>query len=222
MRPPLTRPPVSLDASCWWGPGAPIAMMADSGTANPCASGGINHLIFQFWEGKIITERAQRAERRRPRAGGHDESKEKENGELKADTKTEEAVLAVLKRMAEGYSKRDLDGILALFLPDPDVIMYGTGADEKRVGLSEVEAQVKRDWAQSEATSMVLDWHSISAAGPVAWMAADMAFKAKVGGDEITLPGRLTTVLERRGEDWLIAQAHFSFPAGGQAQGQSF
>jgi ketosteroid isomerase-like protein len=152
----------------------------------------------------------------------YNKTSHKEDLELKADTNTEAAVVGVLNRMAEAYAERDLDAIRAVFLPDPDIVMYGTGVDEKRVGLSEVEAQVKRDWSQSEATSMVLGWHSVSAAGPVAWMAADMAFKAMVGGDELTLPGRLTTVLERRGEDWLIAQAHFSFPAGAQEEGQSF
>jgi hypothetical protein len=38
----------------------------------------------------------------------------------------------------------------------------------------------------------------------------------------VTLPARITFVLEKRGEEWLIVQAHFSFPAAGQAEGESF
>jgi hypothetical protein len=47
----------------------------------------------------------------------------------------------------------DLDfreGFLALLVPDPDVFLYGTGADEKRQGLAEIQAQAERDWSQSD------------------------------------------------------------------------
>ena len=58
--------------------------------------------------------------------------------------------------------------------------MYGTGADEKRIGLGEIRTQVERDWAQSESASMVFDWTSVSAVGPVAWVAIDGAVKFRV------------------------------------------
>ena len=141
---------------------------------------------------------------------------------MKADAKTEAAVKAALSKFAEGYTKRDLEGVLALFAPDSDVVMFGTGVDEKRVGLAEIKAQAERDWSQSEATSLTYGWTSVSAAGSVAWVAADVAFKAKVSGQEITLAGRLTGVLENRGDKWLIVQGHFSLPATGQAEGASF
>ncbi|MFO0794669.1 MAG: nuclear transport factor 2 family protein [Candidatus Brocadiaceae bacterium] len=141
---------------------------------------------------------------------------------MKADAKTEAAVIAVLSKFAEGYAKRDLEAVLALFAPDPDVVMFGTGADEKRVGLAEIKAQAERDWSQSEGASLTYGWTSVSAAGSVAWVAADANFKAKVGGQEITLAGRLTGVLENRGGKWLMVQGHFSLPATAQAEGESF
>ena len=39
------------------------------------------------------------------------------------------------------HTQREIDRMLACFAPDPDVVLYGTGADEKRVGLGEIEAQ---------------------------------------------------------------------------------
>jgi len=141
---------------------------------------------------------------------------------MKADAQTETAVMAVLNKMAESYTKRDWEGLRAVLAPDPDNVMYGTGADEKRIGLAEIKAQAERDWSQSEAGAFEYGWTSISAAGNVAWAAADATFKAKVEGQEITLPGRLTAVLEKRGDKWLIVQWHFSFPAAGQAEGESF
>lgn len=141
---------------------------------------------------------------------------------MKADAKTEAAVKAVLDNLAEGYAKRDSALLRAAFAPDPGVVMYGTGADEKRVGLAEIQAQAERDWSQSEAAAMTYRWTSVSAAGSVAWAASDAAFKLKAGGQEMTLPVRITFVLEKRGEEWLIVQAHFSIPAAAQAEGESF
>jgi ketosteroid isomerase-like protein len=100
--------------------------------------------------------------------------------------------------------------------------MYGTGADEKRIGLAEIKAQAERDWSQTEAANITFDWTSVSAAGNVAWVAADATFKIRAGGQDMAFPARLTAVLEKRGEQWLFVQSHFSFPAGGQAEGEAF
>lgn len=141
---------------------------------------------------------------------------------MKADASAEAAVKAVLNQFAESYKARDTDALIALFAQDPDVMIYGTGADEKRVGVAEIKAQVERDWAQSEAGSVSYGWTSISAAGSVAWAASDVSFDAIVGGEEFSLSARLTAVLEKRRDKWLLVQVHFSFPATGQEEGESF
>ena len=46
---------------------------------------------------------------------------------MKADTKTEAEVMAVLNQIMEAYGKQDLDGALELCAPDSDVITTGTG-----------------------------------------------------------------------------------------------
>lgn len=141
---------------------------------------------------------------------------------MKADEATEAAVRSVLDSFAEGYEKRDMEGVLSLFAPDTDVVMFGTGADEKRVGLAEIRRQVERDWSQSDAITLTYGWTSVSAAGSIAWLAADVAFNATIGEQELTLEGRSTLVLENRYGKWLIVQGHFSLPASEQAEGESF
>lgn len=141
---------------------------------------------------------------------------------MKVDAITEAAVKSVLDKFAEAYAKRDSDSLLALFAPDPDVVVYGTGADEKCVGLAKIKTHVERDWSQTEAVSLTYGWTSVSAAGSVAWVATDETFKVKAGGQETTLAARMTCVLEKRGDRWLIVQAHASLPAAGQAEGESF
>ena len=140
---------------------------------------------------------------------------------MKADAQTEAAVMAVLDQLAKSYSQRDWEGLRSTLAPDPDVLMYGTQADEKRIGLAEIKAQAERDWSQSQAGSIEYAWTMVSAAGDVAWAAADVDFKATVEGQDLTFPGRVTAVLEKRGDQWLITQSHFSFPAPGP-EGESF
>jgi len=53
---------------------------------------------------------------------------------MKADNATEIAVKAVLEKFAESYAKRDLKSAMSIIAPDTDVVMYGTSADEKRIG----------------------------------------------------------------------------------------
>jgi uncharacterized protein (TIGR02246 family) len=141
---------------------------------------------------------------------------------MKADSTTEKEVTAVVQQLADTYKARDLDGILATLAADDDTVMYGTGADEKRIGLSEIRAQIERDWAQSESTEFVFDWMSVSAAGPVAWAAADVTINVEAGGQEFALPARTTFVLEKRDGKWLIVQSHLSMPSAEQEEGESF
>ena len=140
---------------------------------------------------------------------------------MKASKKTETEVKNVLKGFAESYERRDLEGVLARVAPDEDVVLYGTGADEKRVGLQEIRKQVERDWAQTDEIAMEFDSISVSGADSFAWAAADGFFKARVNGQEMSMPARLTCVFERRNGDWLIVQSHFSTPATSQEEGAS-
>ncbi len=141
---------------------------------------------------------------------------------MKADARTEAAVMSIMNRLIEGYKSRDMDSVLSCYASDPDLVCIGTGVDEKRIGLNEVRAGLERDLAQSEALSVELGWSSVSVAGSVAWVAADAIVHAKAGGQEVSFPGRFTAVLEQRNGRWLIMQRHFSVPDREQAEGESF
>ena len=140
---------------------------------------------------------------------------------MKADAKTEAAVRGMLDQFAEGYARRDKNAILALFSPDPDMLCIGSGADEWRVGLGALEAQVGRDLAQMQTMAVTYANPLVSAAGPVAWVATECTVDVTAEGKQGRVTGRFTGVLEQRNGKWLFAQTHFSLPAAGQAPGQS-
>ena len=115
-----------------------------------------------------------------------------------------------------------MDAVLAFFAPDPDVIVIGTGGDEKGVGLVEIRNILGRAFTQFEEASFGFGWHSVSATDSVAMLAADVTLYVKTGDRQITEQIRLTVVLEQRGDRWLIMQWHDSLPAAGQKEGQAF
>ena len=141
---------------------------------------------------------------------------------MNADEQTTSEVKKVLIHFGEAFSRRDMGRQSALLAPDPDVTFFGTGADEERVGLSEIKDQILRDWAQSE--SAFIDWTqlSVSAQGNVAWVAAHVTLKARASGREMAFPGRITVVMDKRDGQWLIVQWHMSVPMAGQEEGHSF
>jgi uncharacterized protein (TIGR02246 family) len=141
---------------------------------------------------------------------------------MKVDIKTENGITAVLKKLADAYAERNLKNVMSCFAPDSDVVLYGTGADEKRIGLKQIQAQVERDWSQTETAAFSFDWISISGAETVAWAAADGEFRFRANGQDVSLPARMTFVLEKGDGEWRIVQSHFSTPTPGQEEGQSF
>jgi ketosteroid isomerase-like protein len=141
---------------------------------------------------------------------------------MRADSKTEAAVMKVVNQYAEAFASRDLDATLAFLAPDPDVTFIGTGGDEKRIGLPEIRGLLERDFAQFDNASLEISSPAVSAAGSAAWIVADLTLRAKSRGREVGLQARWTAVLERRRDEWLIVQGHASLPAAGQAEGEAF
>ena len=46
---------------------------------------------------------------------------------MKADSKTETAVMSVISQLVEFFNKRDVGRFLSFFAPDPDLVFIGTG-----------------------------------------------------------------------------------------------
>ena len=141
---------------------------------------------------------------------------------MRADSKTEAAVIEVLNQYAEAFASRDVDATLAFLAPDPDVTFIGTGGDEKRIGVADIRGLLERDFAQFEGASLKIGSPAVSAAGSVAWVVADLTMHASTRGREVRLQTRFTAVLERREEKWFVVQGHASLPAAGQEEGEAF
>ena len=141
---------------------------------------------------------------------------------MKAHPRTEAEVASVLSRIVDIVRAGDVDAAVAFFADDPDVFLQGTGVDEARTGRAAIREQIERDFTQSDALSWTMLPQSVSSAGSVAWTAGDVVIRVTMGGRTVDIPHRLTTVLERRGGQWLMLQMHLSVANQAQTSGQSF
>lgn len=141
---------------------------------------------------------------------------------MEADAKTKAEIVKTMREMWKAYGRLDVDGVLGFYAPDSDVVVFGSGADEVYVGPKQAKRGLKRDFSQTRSVKVGLSKVRISAAGKVAWLAANCRFTVHVAGCDVDMAGRLTAVLEKRKGRWLIMQSHFAMPYAGQAAGQSF
>jgi len=141
---------------------------------------------------------------------------------MRADAQTEAEVMNAVKQCFAAFAKRDLNAMLTFFAPDPDVVVIGTGRDEKGIGIAQIRAIFKRAFSQFNEASFDFGWHSVSVAGPFAWLATDIILHVKASDREISRQIRLTGVMERRGDRWLILQSHDSVADRDQVDGEAF
>ncbi len=141
---------------------------------------------------------------------------------MEANAAVKNEIHNMLDRYAKCYLKKDLDGLMSLFVSDPDLVAIGTGVDEWVNGSYQLKAGFKRDLSQADDIQLVFDNLTISAAGKVAWVSGAMTMQALVDGEEVILSGRVSMVLEEKDKRWLFTHLHYSVPAEGQEQGESW
>lgn len=92
-----------------------------------------------------------------------------------AQTEPAAAVRAALERFQTGYTQRDPDAAGAfmtdLFVPDDELLVIGTGADEWCYGREEVQQLIESDWRQWDDVALDVPGALITVLDDVAWLA---------------------------------------------------
>ena len=126
----------------------------------------------------------------------------------------------LFKEFCISYKKRDLSTLLNIFTKN--IEMWGSGSDEYRKGLKQVEEQLKRDWSQSEKGEIVIV-SFVPASLDSTWAAAVCNAKVTIDGQEHVFEQlRGTIVIEKEDGVWKIAHMHASFPDLRNPEGVSF
>lgn len=134
--------------------------------------------------------------------------------QMRADRETERAVVAVLDAFNAALRDRDLEAIVALFVPDADVTLVGSDAGETAIGPLDLRSFFERIFAR--AGTFNFDWHSctVSARGEVAWFFGVGTARYTEHDHVTTVSYRTTAILEQRQDQWLFVHYHGSEPVG--------
>lgn len=126
----------------------------------------------------------------------------------------------LFEQFCDGYERRDLIFTLSLFTKEANV--WGSGLDEYRVGLKEIEEQLRRDWEQSESSKIEVV-RFVPTSDNDLWAAAVCNARIKVANENYLLEHlRGTLFVEQEDGIWKIAHMHASFPDYRNAENNSF
>ncbi|OCH97979.1 hypothetical protein A8135_01795 [Legionella jamestowniensis] len=132
----------------------------------------------------------------------------------------EKSTEQLFRQFCEGYKKRDLHFLINLFTKNST--MWGSGLDEYREGLKEIEMQLLRDWNQSEYSEIEII-RFIPTSQNALWTAAICTAYVIIDGTKYTFEHlRGTLIAEKEEGVWKIAHTHCSFPDYRNAENGSF
>ena len=129
----------------------------------------------------------------------------KPSARMKAD------VISVLERFCSAFAERNVNTVMRLVAPDPDVVVI-TSEEALLRGPHELRTFLESYVRGATTYSWEWDRHDVSTAGSVAWLLAEGTEMAASGSDVERHHYRMTMVLERRDDRWLLMQVHGSSP----------
>lgn len=130
---------------------------------------------------------------------------------MKADARTESALLDLLECFCSRFAARDVDGVMQLFAPDADVAVVTSGESLLR-GPDELRVFLRRYAQGATRYSWAWDRREVSASGAVGWLLAEGAETVASEEGEEQHPYRMSLVCEKRNGRWLLVQGHGSSP----------
>jgi uncharacterized protein (TIGR02246 family) len=131
--------------------------------------------------------------------------------DVKSDTTIEAELIGVLERFCSAFADRDAEAVIHLFVDDGDVVVV-TSEEPLLRGAAELIGFLNRYVNGPTTYSWAWDRHDVAAAGSVAWLLAEGTETATSADHAERHPYRMTMVLERHSDHWLLRQVHGSSP----------
>jgi len=132
-------------------------------------------------------------------------------------------MLSVFNQFVDAYNNRNLVVALDCFRAEPPPVAFGSGKDERRVGLNEIREQLQRDWNQSLTTKVKVVQINYEQGPDYGWVAAELNVTVGFEAGKECMPARMSVVMQKESEEhWKIAHMHLSLPAFDEPDGASF
>jgi ketosteroid isomerase-like protein len=127
------------------------------------------------------------------------------------DTPAKPELIAVLDTFCSGFANRDTEAVLSVFDLDADLVVI-TSDEWLLRGAPELQHFLARYVEGGTTYSWKWERHDVSRSGPIAWLLAEGTETAETDGRSQQHPYRMTMVLERRKNRWVLRQVHGSSP----------
>ena len=123
----------------------------------------------------------------------------------------EAELIEVLDRFCSGFASRDADTVLSVCALEPDLTVVSSEEPLLR-GPDELRRFLDRYLEGDTTYSWEWDRRDVSIAGSLAWLLAEGTETAASEEGAARHPYRMTMVLERRDDRWLVRLVHGSSP----------
>lgn len=140
------------------------------------------------------------------------------------DQATKDAAKALWQQQQKAFDAHDLDGVLATFADNDDIMLMGTGPGEHWVGKDEVKDAFAHFIEGFDANTMETKCGegAGSAQGNVAWFTAVCSFTQGKDGKPSGFVANLSAVVVKQGDNWRFHTMHYSqLTEGDQAASQA-
>ena len=131
--------------------------------------------------------------------------------------KVDPGVAALLKKHDEAMNQHDLEGVVALFAPDPKTVVLGTGPGERYQGREEIKTaytEMFKDFDKGTLTHECY-WREGGGNKSLRWGAAMCNFTDSKEGKKREYGLNVSAVVEKEGDKWQFVMMHFSNLTGG-------
>jgi ketosteroid isomerase-like protein len=132
------------------------------------------------------------------------------------DTAAEKsAIKTVLDNYIISIENEDIDMYGKIFVHDPEMVNFGTGANERIVGWDTLKKVIEAQNSALSETKIIQSDVTINVSpdGEFAWATSLWDFKSTMDAQVMQLPVRCSWILEKRVNDWKIVHFHKSVGA---------
>ncbi|MFV0422195.1 nuclear transport factor 2 family protein [Oleidesulfovibrio sp.] len=111
------------------------------------------------------------------------------------------------------YTARDVEGVVACYADSESIAAIGTDRVQNYVGREAIRKGMADDFLSFDKAEIDIVWHNAGEDGNTAWVVAACRALFALEQEEVHVAIRLSAVLKRYENDWLLLQTHFSFPS---------
>jgi ketosteroid isomerase-like protein len=124
-------------------------------------------------------------------------------------------VKTVIDQYKQVLETEDMELLSSIMAHDPDMISFGTDVNERIIGWEGMKDLMQKQFAITDNSKLTVKNEVIKVhdSGKVAWFSEVIDWDMDYHLKPIRIEGiRLTGVLEKQNNNWLIVQLHFSIP----------